>query len=401
MCVPQPLCRSGEAFQVTRLTKGLVDSLNNTCEAGQAMLVHGHTELARGSISKWVKFSLRWTSAEAVPPAKCKVKPDPEHFSLTSWCATTPGQPLCSSQIVYTVTSRNTSLYACDGCKAPEHALTEFRGSRCGYDLIRWESLTVSAGSQNACTCNLSLNCSELPAEELPRACIHFAEPAVLSYGDAKKDDKAFLIFYDTGELLATSSADAEDRLGAIFAHSTWLSDGQNLLVKDQKQKGGLWRGHAAGSYFRTAAGWLQARMVLPEWWKVKFAQEAALPGSFNTDKLAGCEFLFKSNNWCYSARLGQAVWVAPAQGDCQDVAKAKSSIAYKYRSSAFGMQTYRSDVTCYPTAAFEEILVQVVDVGMPTEEFDYMVASSPCRTMIRYMTDASSKLSGCRSFFK
>lgn len=72
MCVPQPLCRSGEAFQVTRLTKGLVDSLNNTCEAGQAMLVHGHTELARGSISKWVKFSLRWTSAEAVPPASAR-----------------------------------------------------------------------------------------------------------------------------------------------------------------------------------------------------------------------------------------------------------------------------------------------------------------------------------------
>jgi len=147
----------------------------------------------------------------------------------------------------------------------------------------------------------------------------------------------------------------------------------------------------------------LRARTVLPEWWKVKFKQEVALPGSFNTDKLAGCEFIFKSKGSCYSARLGQGVWVSPAQGDCvfQDVAKAKGSIAYKYRSSAFGLQTYRSDVTCYPTAAFEEILVQVVDVGMPTADFDYTVARSPCRTTIRYMTDARSKLSECRSFFK
>ena len=219
-CVPRPLCRLGDSLHVTRLTKGLLDTNNNTCQAGQTMLVHGHTE--------WVgtKALLRWTSANALPPAKCKVdwpearhavqlnNPDPKHFSLPSSCATTPGLPLCSSQIVYRVTIRNTSQYACNACKTSEHALTEFRGSRCGYDLIRWESLTISPGSPDACTCNLSLSCSELPSEELPRACIHSAEPAVLSLArsvgedDAGKDVVGLYIFYETGDLLLTPSAE-------------------------------------------------------------------------------------------------------------------------------------------------------------------------------------------------
>lgn len=395
---------------MTRLTAGLVDANNNTCRAGQAMLVHGRPQLLRGRISRYVKFKMKWTSADALPPAKCKVVPDPEHFSLSSWCVATPGQPLCSPQIVYTVTSRNASHHACDGCQAPEHALTEFRGSRCGYDLIKWESFTINPGSHDACTCNLSLSCSEVPADELPRACIQAAEPAVLSFGLAGKDEERFFfIFHETGELLATSSEGAvdNDALGAVSAE--WLSDGRNLLIKSPHETE-FWRGHGAGLQFSSYDGndeknaaWLRARTVLPEWWKVKFKQEAALPGSFNTDKLVGCEFIFKSKGSCYSARLGQGVWVSPAQGECifEDVAKANNSIAHKYRSSAFGLQTYRSHVTCYPTAAFEEIQVEVVDVGMPAEDVNYTVASSPCRTYVRYMMDARSKLSECRSSFE
>ena len=168
-----------------------------------------------------------------------------------------------------------------------------------------------------------------------------------------------------------------------------------------------LWVGRPAGSHFIYNGSVLSAHTALPEWWKVKFKQEAALPGSFNTDRLAGCEFVFKWNSSCYSARLGQAVWVAAPQEDHHDDcvfqgdANAESSFAYKYRSSAFGLQTYKSNVTCYPTAAFEEILVQVVDVGMSTEDLSYTISSSPCRTVIRYMVDAGSKLSECRSFFK
>ncbi|CAE7941628.1 FP2 [Symbiodinium sp. KB8] len=344
---------------------------------------------------------------QTTAPAE-QVVPDPEHFSLPRWCAATPGQPLCSSQILYTVTSRNASHYACDSCKTPEHALTEFRGGRCGYDLIQWESFTINPGSPDACTCKLSLSCSEVPADELPRACIQAAEPAVLSYGRAGEDEQAVLIFHETGELLATSREGAaeDDELGAASADLTWLSDGENLLIKSPLGTQ-LWRGDRAGLHFfyegNRGISRLRASTVLPEWWKVKFKQEAALPGSFNTDKLVGCEFIFESKGSCYSARLGQGVWVSPAQGDCvfQDAAKANGSIAYKYMSSAFGLQTYRSDVTCYPTAAFEEIRVEVVDVGMPAEDFNYTVASSPCRTTIRYMTDAIPKLSECRSLFK
>ena len=204
MCTPRPLCGSEqeEVLHVTRLVADLIDDSYNTCRAGQAMLVHGRTERIFDA-----NLRLRWTFAEALPPAKCKVgwrdskhtgvnNPDPEHFSLTSWCSAMPGQPLCSSHIVYTVTTRNTSQYACDSCRTSEHALTEFRGSRCGYDLIKWESFTINPGSPNACECTLSLSCSELPSEELPRACIHFAEPAILfdDYGN-------YLLFYETGEV--------------------------------------------------------------------------------------------------------------------------------------------------------------------------------------------------------
>mmetsp|Transcript_20920 Transcript_20920/g.49669 ORF Transcript_20920/g.49669 Transcript_20920/m.49669 type:complete len:233 (+) Transcript_20920:1-699(+) len=206
------------------------------------MLVHGHRQvLPRGSRT-YMRFKMRWTSADALPPAKCKVVPDPEHFSLSSWCAATPGQPLCSPQIVYTVTSRNASHYACDGCKTPEHALTEFRGRRCGYDLIQWESFTINPGSPDACTCNLSLSCSEVPADELPRACILAAQPAALSLGYAGKDADGFVMFHQTGELVQASTTGDDDWLGAISTDVTWLSDGENLLIKNPRETQ-LWRG--------------------------------------------------------------------------------------------------------------------------------------------------------------
>ncbi|CAE7324319.1 TNC [Symbiodinium sp. CCMP2456] len=402
-CVPRPLCGFGQAVHVTRLTADLVDADGNTCKAGQAMLVHGVHKTTR----------LRWTSAEALPPAKCKVEwpdvgppknPDPQHFSLTSWCAKTPGKPLCSSQIVYTLTSRYTSNYACDGCRTSEHALTEFRGRRCGYDLVKWESLTISPGSPNACTCNLSLSCSEVPSEELPKSCMHFVEPAVLS-----SPPHLSYIFYESGDfrraVTRTFPFDVADGVAAAPTADSWLSDGENILVTSLKLGTSRCLGRPDGSFWmetgQNTGKVLRADTVLPEWWRAKFKQDEALPGSFNTDRLAGCEVLVKSNNLCYSARLGQAVWVTSAQGDCvfQDDAAA-ANIAYEYKSSAFGLQTYRSNRTCYPTAAFEEILVEVVDVGMPTKDFNYTVASSPCRTMIRYMVDARSKLSECRSFF-
>ncbi|CAE7324324.1 Dll4 [Symbiodinium sp. CCMP2456] len=416
-CEPRPLCGSEEeaALHVTRLTAGLVDGNNNTCTAGQAMLVHGHAVPVHSSFTKFV---LRWTSAHALPPAKCKVdwpearhavpfnNPDPKHFSLTSWCATTPGLPLCSSQIIYTVTTRGASHYACDACKTSEHVLTEFRGSRCGYDLIKWESLTISPGSPDACTCNLSLSCSKVPSEELPRACIHFAEPAVLSYSkrdedDEEKDSDAFLIFYETGEQLF-SSADFEmaDAFAAASADHTWLSDGKNLHITNP-ERSDVWLGRAGGSRFFHHDGALRARGVLPEWWNVKFKQDAALPGSFNADTLLGCEISIQSDNFCYSTRFGESVQVAPTQEeDCafEDVTVAGNRIAYEYKSSAFGVQTYRSSVTCYPTAAFEEILVQVVDVGMPAGHVEAELGDSRCRRTIHYRLDAWSYLSECHA---
>jgi len=379
------------------------------------MLVHGHTERTYDA-----KLRLRWTFAEALPPAKCKVEwrdsqttevnnPDPEHFSLTSWCSAMPGQPLCSSHIVYTVTTRNTSQYACDSCKTSEHALTEFRGSRCGYDLIKWESLTISPGSPNACECTLSLSCSELPSEELPRACIHSAEPAILF-----EDDGGYLLFYETGEVSqAISSADdvdQADELGAVSADWRWLCDGKDLYIVTAE---GIdrWSGAAADSLFVYSGddfddedfATLEARTVLPPWWKVKFQQGVALPGSFNTDTLSGCGLSFQWGNLCYHTHFGFSVKVAPAQGDCafQHVTAADSHTFYEYKSSAFGVQTYRSFVTCYPTAAFEEIRVQVEDVVMPAGRVEAEVGGFDCRRTIRYRLDAASYLSRCESALK
>ncbi|CAE7542851.1 TNC [Symbiodinium microadriaticum] len=377
-CAPRPLCGSEqeEALHVTRLVADLTDDSYNTCRAGQAMLVHGHT---------YGNLRLRWTFAEALPPAKCKVEwpdshievnnPDPEHFSLTSWCSAMPGQPFCWSPIVYTVTTRNTSQFACDSCKTSEHALTEFRGSRCGYDLIKWESLTINPGSPNACECNLSLSCSELPSEELPRACIHFAEPAILS-----KDDGDYLVFYETGEvsqaITSADDVDQADELGAVSANWRWLCDGENLFVV----KAGdidIWSGDAGSFYSKDYSATLQPRAVLPAWWEVKF-QHLALPGSFNTDTLLGCELSFQSGTMCYHTLFGSSVRVAPAQGDCafQNFTAADSHVLYEYKSSAFGVQTYRSSKTCYPKAAFEEIRVQMEDVVLPADRFETEVGS-------------------------
>ena len=190
------------------------------------------------------------------------------------------------------------------------------------------------------------------------------------------------------------------DGLGAAAVDWRWSCDGENLFVVTPEGTES-WSGAAsaaAGSQFFSEHDSFRARTVLPEWWKVKFQQGVALPGSFNTDTLWGCELSVQSGNMCYHTDFGLRVQVAPAQGDCafKDVTAADSHIAYEYKSSAFGVQTYRSNKTCYPKAAFEEIRVQVEDVVM--DHIEPEAAGSPCRTTIRYRLDARSYLSRCHS---
>ena len=189
---------------------------------------------------------------------------------------------------------------------------------------------------------------------------------------------------------------DQADELGAVSANWRWLCDGENLFVV----KAGdidIWSGDAGSFYSKDYSATLQPRAVLPAWWEVKF-QHLALPGSFNTDTLLGCELSFQSGTMCYHTLFGSSVRVAPAQGDCafQNFTAADSHVLYEYKSSAFGVQTYRSSKTCYPKAAFEEIRVQMEDVVLPADRFETEVGSSDCRTTIRLRLDAASYLSGC-----
>ena len=136
-----------------------------------------------------------------------------------------------------------------------------------------------------------------------------------------------------------------------------------------------------------------------PLWWSYNFQKDATSPGSFNADKLLRHKVVFGSLGVCYSAELGREFLAVPAQGDCASQNFASNmGTRYMYLSSAFGIQSYRSERSCFPLAAFEELQLEVVDVTTAKGDDNFTVSISPCRTYVRFVVDAEPRQSHCQN---
>eukprot|EP00439_Symbiodinium_sp_Y106_P034123 s1136_g4.t1 len=108
---------------------------------------------------------------------------------------------------------------------------------------------------------------------------------------------------------------------------------------------------------------------------------------------------VFGSLGVCYSAELGREFLAVPAQGDCASQNFASNmGTRYMYLSSAFGIQSYRSERSCFPLAAFEELQLEVVDVTTAKGDDSFTVSISPCRTYVRFVVDAEPRQSHCQN---
>ena len=179
-----------------------------------------------------------------------------------------------------------------------------------------------------------------------------------------------------------------------------WRLDNATYLLlnwasrNDKQERWVFGLSEADGSAFTGMKGMkiktLNASGPLPLWWTFRFRDSAS---GFKADTLAGCQTTLHSKGVCYTIRFGEEVWQAPASdGDCL-AAKTGTGTRYGYRSSAYGGQTYTSQETCLPTAAFRELLVQVVDAKV-TQQGD--ATETSCRVTLRLTFDASAKAATC-----
>ena len=229
-CQPLPVC-SGGIVHIAHLASQAHDPPGDGCEAHQPMVVRGavcndvDADSGRGFI--------KWFSAESMLPSchrtflelqsQCGVPSTAFSgiLDLPTQCLKEPARPRCGSELAYPVAVRNASRYGCEDAHN-EYQWIEFRGQRCGYDLIQWEAaIARSPGpghkSQRCRTRSISAHCGATPMHEgLPAACVHLAEPAVFQdwQGRESTATPSLFKFFDdgTGQLVNAS------RLGLSFS---------------------------------------------------------------------------------------------------------------------------------------------------------------------------------------
>ena len=142
----------------------------------------------------------------------------------------------------------------------------------------------------------------------------------------------------------------------------------------------------------------MQAPWSPPLWWTFRF--QARAHDQYDTDRLSGCEQSFVLEGSCYWIRFGQEVWKTSGDALCaKRGTESQNTTTYTYLTSTYGIQTYRSKVSCLPMAAYSELLVQVVDIGR--QDINRAILPVPCRTMIQIAMDTVSMEAGCNNVYE
>lgn len=407
-CRPLPVC-SEDIVHVTTSVVDVDDSHGKICRAGQGFTVRGSTCNQTTGAIQWIaaesrphgNCSWRWSGSEAHCHTAAHTVRMLQGLKLPTHCSKHAARPRCSSQIEYVVTSRQASRYACGNVSLPdEYEIVTFRGHRCGYDLISWDTASIIVLSKT-CTYKLSGACGDIPAgEQLPKSCRNSAEPAVFVWQHVDRMSET-VKFFDDGSFTLEPSQNGK---------KTWQSDGVYLSLQkkfaSERMRWGFRRysdepedegdldeldENVGFHFFDRTTDELRAKWkTLPSWWGFKF-QQISSRASFNADRLVGCEKSFSHQDACYKIVFGQEIWTTTNNKSYCDFGQVAKPVwrKYVYSYSAFGVQMYRSKTPCLPIAAYEEIQVTVTDVNLPEEEFAYAAADAPCRRTIGLATAA------------
>ncbi|CAE7890580.1 unnamed protein product, partial [Symbiodinium microadriaticum] len=397
-CLPLPMC-SEDIYMVGALKEISSDS-DNRCKTGQSMLAHGFV------CDKMAGF-IQWDLAESLPhTANCKSLQLNsscggllQNLDLPNMCRKSAAKPNCAPRIEYTVTTK-IGGYSCNEKPQEDRQLVTFVGQQCGYDLIKWASMSTSKG----CVHNFSLACgSTPPGEELPNSCTYAAEPAVFNARSSLSKDGATSMFkmFSSGKFAVSTGALASRhaQVPRPVPKMTWHSDGTYLSLQyrsgDQRIRQGYKVAGLDGSQFNGSAGQqLLAAWHLPVWWTSRFQPQLDMPSSsFDADKLSGCRLAFEDHwyNYSFTGTYGQELW-----GRYHSY-----WTRYTYVSSAAGFQTYRSKMPCLPVAAFFEILLMVANVETQGAAEHYSAQQSSCRILIRVVLNAESKVASCKNVYE
>ncbi|CAE7898227.1 jag1a, partial [Symbiodinium sp. KB8] len=405
-CRPRPLCAPEITF-ATLLETDLTTASGNSCSRGTMMFV-------RGFVCNQEDRAIQWTAARAESASlcnltfgegtRCGIAPHFPQLALPTSCSVRLAQPRCSSKIVYRSAMSEEVQHCYQAVHGAEYV--EWHGTKCGYDLIQWNSRPrLAEPPSDLCEVkNRSLGCGE-PAEGLPRACQAFAEPAVfvLDLAADLADLKPLLKIFDSGVFTLVH----RELNGSDTTTGTWQTDGEYLslqwVASTQSDRRMAFRCyHSDSSIFTNRFGWraMTAAWQPPPWWSWKFRTTADFTGIFNTDRLCGCKVAWSMAGTCYRAVFGEEVTQTLGDPDCSSQnTTGPGQTRYAYISSMFAVQTYRSRVPCSTTAAYDELKLEVVDVRVEEPYAD--VSHTPCRTSIRYFVDATSLKFKCESLYR
>ena len=410
MCMPQPTC-SAEIVYMAALTVPLKDESGRRCAPDEFLIFKGHPceDFGAGE-----QAAIKWTFAESPasggckfewPRASCGILPKRLKSRLTpglpSSCLQEPAKPRCSDDISYMITANRELQVSFESAEGVQ--MVEFRGRRCGYDLIEWHSWR-SVSRRDAPWHSFQLGCGQVSIhQQLPTSCVYVLEPAIFEiYMD---NVKWIHKYFDNGEMTVSDSDGVPQFAGASIM---WQTDGTYLALQakwnDKKTHMVFRRLSDDGSNFQLKSSQmlLTARGTLPTWWSFKFPyqQQKDFPQVFNADKLVGCSLAFDRHGSCYKIRFMRDIFLTSnASAECArepwDMGR-----RWKYVSSGFGVQVYQGAGDCLPLAAHKEIHLEVVDTkGLP--HIAFTVTESLCRTSIRIVADTRPFLEGCKNVYK
>ena len=159
------------------------------------------------------------------------------------------------------------------------------------------------------------------------------------------------------------------------------------------------------GLSFNGPHGSLVAPWPLPSWWTFKFQASEAVLGSYSAERLSGCKLAFSWHDTCYIIVLGENITeLSSTSTYCHTSAPLATwegyDWKYEYAYTVYGIQTYRSDErgTCSGMAAYHEIQLEVVDVHVAQDLYNYTVTTAPCRTAVRYAVNVRAMQAQCGS---
>jgi len=191
----------------------------------------------------------------------------------------------------------------------------------------------------------------------------------------------------------------------------TWHSDGSFLFFRFDYSKGyynydsrnskSFSLAFRVRPFFATSDyKYLLHPQTNPDWWIHRLQRQAAVGGYVNEDLVAGCKMVSHHKGICYQVWFGEEIRTHQSdEHECVRRDLNKEFALSRYLFTEGTPPIYRSNNDCHQVAAFEEVVLQIVDV--PNAEMTLAPAHTPCRTVIHLTMDVAALRSVCHSGYE